>query len=131
MGCSNPLIPSANAIYAPLNARPVSDAAKGLVDHLTNLIEEHERQNGTRQRERKSTHRLLWFGVGSFLVDLLGAASDPKTGGWVYRSMAAKGFSGEAVSFRTFQSVLDGLKGLKLITHVPGQARWARTPSTR
>src|SRR4051794_36738346 len=55
MDCSNPLVPTATAIYAALNARPVSDAAKRLIDHLTDLIEEHERHSGARQRGRKNT----------------------------------------------------------------------------
>jgi hypothetical protein len=110
------------ATYASLRAHPTSEEAKALVSTLAATVEDHALAAGTRKNKRKGTAEKLDYAMGAFLADLLRAYGDdePTPNPWVYRSMHAKSFTGAAVSFRTFASLVDGLKQLGLLQHVDG-----------
>jgi hypothetical protein len=110
------------ATYAALRAHPISEQAQALVSTLAGMLDNHALATGARKNKRKSTAEKLDYAVGAFLADLLRAYGDgePEPNPWVYRSMHAKSFNGAAVSYRTFGSLVDGLKQLGFLQRVDG-----------
>ena len=110
------------ATYATLRAHPISEQAKALVGALAAMVDGHALATGARKNKRKSTAEKLDYAVGAFLADLLRGHGDsePEPNPWVYRSMHAKSFTGEPVSYRTFGRLVDGLKQLGFIERVDG-----------
>jgi hypothetical protein len=110
------------ATYATLRAHPISEQAEALVSTLAGMLDNHALATGTRKNKRKSTAEKLDYAVGAFLADLLRAYGDgePEPNPWVYRSMHAKSFTGDPVSYRTFEGLVDGLTQLGFILHVAG-----------
>jgi hypothetical protein len=99
-----------NARYASLTSRAVSDEAKQLIDSLIEFLEGREEYKQVRKNKRSAKARVaVRRTMEGFVGDLLRAQQDQGSGGWVYRSMKANSFSGEAVSYRTFLAVLDSL----------------------
>jgi hypothetical protein len=111
------------ATYASLRAHPISKEAEVLVSTLAGMLEDQAVATGARKNKRKGTAEKFDYAIGAFLADLLRAYGDddePAPNPWVYRSMHAKSFTGASVSFRTFASLVDGLKQLRLLQHVDG-----------
>jgi hypothetical protein len=110
------------ATYASLRAHPISKQAEALVSTLAGMLEDHALATGARKNERKDTAEKFYYVIGAFLADLLRTYGDdePAPNPWVYHSMHAKSFTGASVSFRTFASLVDGLKQLGLLQHVDG-----------
>ena len=110
------------ATYASLRAHPTSEEAEALVKTLAATVQDHALAAGIRKNKRNGTAEKLGHAVGAFLANLLRACGDdePTPNPWVYRSMHAKSFTGAAVSFRTFASLVDELKQLGFLQHVGG-----------
>jgi hypothetical protein len=111
-----------SATYASLRAHPISAEAEALVSTLADTLDDHALATGARKNKRKSTAGKLDYAVGAFVADLLRGYGDgqPTPNPWVYRSMHAKSFTGDSVSYRTFASLVDGLTQLGLLQHVDG-----------
>jgi hypothetical protein len=110
------------ATYASLRAHPISEKAAALVSTLAAMLDDHAIVTGARKNKRKSTAEKLDYALGAFLADLLRGYGDgePTPNPWVYRSMHAKSFTGDSVSYRTFASLVDGLTQLGLLQPVDG-----------
>lgn len=108
------------ATNATLRAHATSDEAKALVARLVAMTNEHALAVGIRKNKRNKTAERLEYATGAFLANLLRAQSSELSSKWVYRSMYAKGFSGAAVSYRTFKLLVEGLTGLALLDQIAG-----------
>jgi hypothetical protein len=84
-------------------------------------VARYEGERGTHQHKPGPA---VQEAVGAFLADLLVAQSEERPSDWVHRSLHAKGFSGGPVGYRVFSRVLDALKGLGLVEHVSGVAKF-------
>jgi hypothetical protein len=100
-----------DAKYASLTSRPVSDAARVLIDRLIGRIEWDElEERRSRKNKRSEKARLaLRRAVEGFVGDLLRAYADEKSGGWVYHSLKPNNFSGGEVSYRNFVAIVKAL----------------------
>lgn len=108
------------ASYAALRAHATSERAKKLVAKLSSMVEEHTIQAGLRKNKRKGTAGKLEYATGAFLADLLKPLDADKPNGWVYRSLKKTDFTGAVVPRRTFEQLIEGLKGLAFLDHVLG-----------
>jgi hypothetical protein len=108
------------ASYAALRAHPTSEQARALVTKLASMVEEHTIQAGMRERKRRGTAGKLEYAAGAFLADLLRPLDAEEPNGWVYRSLNKVSFTGKPVGRHAFNQLIDGLKGLALLEHVPG-----------
>jgi hypothetical protein len=108
------------ATYATLRAHATSDEAKALVAKLAVMVEDCTIRAGLRKNKRTGTAGKLEYATGAFLADLLRPLGTEEPNGWVYRSLKKTSFTGAAVTRRTFEQVVDGLKGLAFLDHVPG-----------
>jgi hypothetical protein len=75
---------------------------------------------GLRKNKRTGTANKLEYATGAFLADLLRALGTSEPKGWVDRSLKKTNFTGAAVTRRTYEQLVDGLKGLAFLDHVPG-----------
>ena len=99
-----------NARYASLTSRAVTDAARGIIDRLMEDLERREEYRKSRKNKRsKKAAFAVRRTMEGFVGDLLRARRDVNCWGWVYRSLKANSFSGESVSYRNFQLVLQSL----------------------
>lgn len=101
-------------LLSPLEARleyqAVSSTAHEICRSLGAGIAIHEQNTGGRvNRRREAGQDKLTKAMGAFLADLLVAAGDPESGGWVYRAMRTAGFSGERVGIKIFRRVLSAM----------------------
>jgi hypothetical protein len=110
-----------DAAHASLQGSPKSKAAKKLVAALCAQVAGYETEHGTYEHKPGP---LVQGAVGAFLADLLVAQSDERPSPWVHRSLHAKGFSGGPVGHRVFIRVLDAFKGLGLVEHAAGVAKF-------
>jgi hypothetical protein len=108
------------ATNATLRAHATSDEAKALVVRLAAMVDEHAHAVGLRKHKRDKTAERLAYATGAFLANLLRAHGPEQSSEWVYRSMYRHGFSGAAVSYRTFKQLLEGLTGLALVEQIEG-----------
>jgi hypothetical protein len=109
------------AAYASLQGRAVTKAAKALVKATCAEVDAYESKHNTyKHKAGLAVHAA----VGAFLADLLTAQSDESPSDWVHRSLHAKGFSGGPVGHRVFIRALDALKGLVLVEHADGVAKF-------
>lgn len=109
-----------SATFAALRAHATSEQAKALVAELSLMIEEHTIRTGLRQRKRRDMAGKLQYATGAFLADLLRPVDAEEPNGWVYRSLNKASFTGKRVGRHAFFQLLDGLKGLGFLQHVPG-----------
>jgi hypothetical protein len=123
------VFPSAEPIYAALNSRAVSDAARELVQILRRGIEHHEGATKSRAYKRKG-RKLEEFdsALGAFVADLLRAMGSKDADGWVFRSTKAESFSGEPVSYATFRRIVSAMTGFQFVEQVKGSPRWKKNP---
>jgi hypothetical protein len=108
------------ASYASLRAHATSEQAKALVAKLSSMVEEYTIRAGLRQRKRRDTAGKLKYATGAFLADLLRPLDAEEPNGWVYRSLHKASFTGKVVGRHAFFQLIDGLKGLGFLQHVPG-----------
>jgi hypothetical protein len=108
------------ATYASLRAHATTEQAKALVAKLSSMVEEHTIQAGLRERKRRDTAGKLEYATGAFLADLLRPLEAEEPNGWVYRSLNKGAFTGGPVGRHAFNQLIDGLKGLGFLQHVPG-----------
>jgi hypothetical protein len=110
-----------DAAYASLQGRAKSKAAQALVRAACAQVARYESEHGTHQHKPGPA---VDEAIGAFLADLLVAQSDERPSEWVHRSLHAEGFSGGPVGHRVFSRVLNALKGLELVEHADGVARF-------
>jgi hypothetical protein len=108
------------ATYASLRAHATSEQAKALVAKLSSMVEEHTIQTGSRERKRRGTAGKLEYAAGAFLADLLRPLDAEQPNGWVYKSLNKASFTGKPVGRHAFFQLIEGLKGLGFLQHVPG-----------
>jgi hypothetical protein len=108
------------ATNATLRAHATSDEAKAFVAKLAGMVDEHAHAVGLRKKKRNKTAERLQYATGAFLANLLRAQGPEQSSEWVYRSMYAKGFTGASVSYRTFKTLVESLKGLAFIEQIAG-----------
>jgi hypothetical protein len=113
-----------DALYAALLSRAHSDQACALVDAVTKTIAEHELAGGLRANKRDKKQKELRSAVESTLADLLQAQASEKAKGYVYRPMRPDGFTGQAVSYRTFRSLTNALVDLGFLKSHKGFQVW-------
>jgi hypothetical protein len=124
------------APMATLTRRAETPEAKSLVEAVLAVLEDHETHQSTRQRKRtKDAQRGFERAIEAFLGDLHLGARKAK-GGWVYRSLHTKSFSGQEVGYRPFTAMVDSMEGLGLIEIVPGfnatkTIQWEGGPTSR
>lgn len=89
------------ARYAELNAVPSSELAVTLCDRMARKLF-HQRKCGPTRLQREA--------FGTIVADLLGR--DPTdAGGWLYRSVSPRGFTGDKIGYRLFRAVFDRMDG--------------------
>ena len=113
-----------DALYAALLSRSHSDQARALVDTLTSLVTEHELAASTRTNKRDKKKLALRLTVERFLADLLQAHASDTNKGYVYRPLRPEGFTGQAVSYRTFKSLVETMLTLGLLESHKGFQMW-------
>jgi hypothetical protein len=108
------------APMATLTHRAETPEAKSLVEAVLAVLEDHETHQSTRQRKRTNqAQRGFNRAVEAFLGSLFLGARKAK-GGWVYRSLHTKSFSGQEVGYRPFTAVVGGMEALGLIEIASG-----------
>jgi hypothetical protein len=112
--------PQQLASFAILDSKAATPEANGLIDYLLPVIESHEMVSGARTRRRIAKLGDLRVALESFLGDLLGAESNTKSEGWIYRSMERQAFTGGHVSYRNFSCLVVSLMGLGYVEKVAG-----------
>lgn len=112
------------ALYAALLSRAHSDQARALVDTVATMVAEHELAAGTRTNKRDKKHTALRTAVERLLADLLEAQASEKAKGYVYRTARPADFTGEAVSYRSFKSLVDAMSSLGLLERYTGFQMW-------
>jgi hypothetical protein len=113
-----------DALYAALLSRAHSDQARVLVDAMVTMVAEHELAAGIRTNRRDKKRTTLRTAVERLLADLLQAQASEKANGYVYRSLSPRGFTGDAVSYRTFKSLVDAMLSLRLLESYKGFQMW-------
>jgi hypothetical protein len=113
-----------DALYAALLSRAHSDQARGLVDTVVKLVIEQEVAAGTRTNKRDKKQTALASAVERFLADLLQAQASETNKGYVFRPLRPEGFTGQAVSYRTFKSLVDVMFTLGLLDEYKGFQGW-------
>ena len=113
-----------DALYAALLSRAHSDQACALVDAVTKTIAEHEIAGSLRANKRDKKHKTLRLAVEAFLADLLQAQASQKAKGFVYRPVRPDGFTGHAVSYRTFRSLTNAMVNLGFLESHKGFQVW-------
>ena len=113
-----------DALYAALLSRSHSDQARVLVDTVTALVTEHEIAAGTRTNKRDKKKTALQLAVERLLADLLQAQASETNKGYVYRPLRPQGFTGQAVSYRTFKSLVETMLTLGLLESHKGFQMW-------
>jgi hypothetical protein len=114
-----------DALYAALLSRSHSDQARALVDAVTNLVTEHEVAASTRTNKRDKKKLALRLAVERLLADLLQAQASDTNKGYVYRPLRPEAFTGQAVSYRTFRSLVDVMLTLGLLEEYKGFQAWS------
>jgi hypothetical protein len=113
-----------DALYAALLSRAHSDQARTLVDTVAKLVIEQEVAAGTRTNKRNKKQTALASAVERFLADLLQAQASETNKGYVFRPLRPEGFTGQAVSYRTFKSLVDAMLSLGLLDSYKGFQMW-------
>jgi hypothetical protein len=113
-----------DALYAALLSRAHSDQARTLVDHVVAMVAAHELVAGIRTNKRDKKHTALRTAVERFLADLLQAQASDTNKGYVYRQLRPEAFTGQAVSYRTFKSLVDAMLTLGLLEEYKGFQGW-------
>jgi len=114
-----------DALYAALLSRCHSDEAHALVDTVTALVTEHEIAAATRTNKRNKKKLALRLAVERLLADLLQAQASDTNKGYVYRPLRPEAFTGQAVSYRTFKSLVDVMLTLGLLEEYKGFQGWS------
>jgi hypothetical protein len=113
------------AQFAALTTRAVSDPANALIDRFLHIVTDHEQRQGKRHYKRgKKQQRDFRRALEGLIGDLLRACCSETARGWVYRSTRPAGFTGDDVSFRTFQRLIKELSELGLIERRVGFQDW-------
>jgi hypothetical protein len=113
-----------DALYAALLSRSHSDQARALVDTVSKLVTDHELATGTRTNQRDKKKLVLRLAVERFVADLLQAQASQTNKGYVYRPLRPQGFTGQAVSYRIFKSLVDAMLDLRLLEAHKGFQMW-------
>jgi hypothetical protein len=113
-----------DALYAVLLSRAHSDQARALVDIVATLVIEQEVAAGNRTNKRDKKKTSLASAVERLLADLLQAQASETNKGYVFRSLRPEGFTGQAVSYRTFKSLVDAMLSLGLLESYKGFQMW-------
>jgi hypothetical protein len=113
-----------DALYAALLSRSHSDQARALVATVAKLVIEQEIAAGTRTNKRDKKQIALASAVERLLADLLQAHASETNKGYVFRPLRPEGFTGQAVSYRTFKSLVDALLSLGLLESYKGFQMW-------
>jgi hypothetical protein len=113
-----------DALYAALLSRAHSDQARVLVDTVAKLVIEQEVAAGIRTNKRDKKQTALASAVERLLADLLQAQASETNKGYVFRSLRPEAFTGQAVSYRTFKSLVDAMLSLGLLESYKGFQMW-------
>jgi hypothetical protein len=108
------------APYATLDARVRGECADRLVVSLVDELVAWETVAGRRKHARRKGLEKLKGATAAFVADLIHARNHPEADGWVYRSLAKGSFSGQAVSSRNFNSIVDAWTANGLVQHKSG-----------
>lgn len=109
------------ARYMPLDHKPHSEAAKKFC-HMVAMALTQASERKYRRRDAKQ--RQFEAAIGAIVADLLMAISDAEADGWGYRSSRAGTFTGEHVTYRNYQDVMEPAKQHGLIEEVKGFCDW-------
>lgn len=105
------------ARFAELNCLAITDAAKALIDHLTQQVMTWEAANEPRKHKRREkTQGKLRDAVESWTGDLLLACGRDQSK-LVYRPLHRDNFSGERISYSAFRKVLKAFEALGLVAN--------------
>jgi len=114
-----------DAAYASLQGSASTAEARALVDAVCARVAAYEIEHGVRTNGRGAAQLAkLKKATGAFLADLLVVHSGKLPGEWVYRSLHAKSFTGEPISYRIFSALWQALEGLGLIEHKGRVEHW-------
>ena len=114
-----------DALYAALLSRAHSDQARALVDTVAKLVTEQEVTAGTRTNKRDKKQPALASAVERLLANLLQAQASETNKGYVFRPLRPERFTGQAVSYRTFRSLVDAMESLGLLESYKGFQMWS------
>jgi hypothetical protein len=114
-----------DALYAALLSRAHSDQARALVDTVVTMVAERELAAGIRTNKRDKKHTALRTAVERLLADLLQAQASETNKGYVFRSLRPEAFTGQAVSYRTFKSLVDVMLTLGFLEEYKGFQGWS------
>src|SRR5262249_6054148 len=102
-----------------------------LIDVLLGRVNDYEHRFGARHYKRgRKAKRDFRQALEGFVGDLMRAQSSESAKGWVYRAMRPAGFTGEDVSFRTFQRLIDALGEVRMIERRVGFQDWTSWDAT-
>jgi hypothetical protein len=118
-----PLVPSdladdlRQARFAALDSRPTSEPAKRLTARIVDDVstweaKEHKRKYARRDERAVAFRQTLESFVGDLLLARAGVSP------WVYRSMHHRAFTGERMSAADFNSAVEALEHLGLLTRI-------------
>jgi hypothetical protein len=105
---------------ATLDAQARSESARALTALLTTELTQWEAATSRRKNERKGRLEKLQRAIGAFVADLLGACNDPEANGWTWRSLHKGGLTGQAISFRDFDAIVNAWLACGLLERVAG-----------
>lgn len=114
-----------NAAFASLDGRALTPEAKKLVAEINSRVVACVSLEESKPGRVKTNRKKLKAATEAFVADLLTAQSGKLPRRWVYRAMAARGFTG-AVGYRVFKPLMEALRALGLIEHRPGAAQWVQ-----
>src|SRR3979490_2430665 len=97
------------ATSASLRADPISEQSTALVVKLASMVEDRTVEMSLRKNKRKgkAAKAKLEFATGAFLADLLKPLEADEPNGWVHRSLKKSSFTGETVTWRTFEQLFE------------------------
>lgn len=105
-----------NARYMGFSFYPASNVALAICRMTVEKINHHEK----RSRARKAKDKANFGSAVSLIIGDLLIAATSEGGGWAYRSVSKKSFSGSFLKGDTFNSIIRSLEELGLIESVRG-----------
>jgi hypothetical protein len=114
--------------YADLRSKARTPSAHQLIARIRDDIEELERNSHKRLRKRREKSGAKFLeAIERIVGDLLRVRAGMTAPALIYRAIGKSSFDHDPVKYDMFTKALEGLKGLELVGHRKGQARYRKT----
>ena len=114
----------ANAVCADCRSRCISDAGRRLVNTVLAALKEYEAASGRKNARRGERVTAFAATVEGFIGDLMLARNNTATGGWVFRPLHHRCFTGSEITYAHMSAAIAGLEFLGLIERAPQVRRF-------